>query len=178
MLHSMINKRVIRYLFNICIVLCLAVSTACAQDCVNVFVEAEELYNNGLFDDSINTLDSCLEIEELSDKERGRFYRLKGLNYIAKGLQEKARGAVRDLLIVVPEYKADLNQDHPMLIQLLEEIRQSQAVGQEEPPVAKKKKRTWLWVGLGVAVVASAAVIPPPPPPTGGIDLPPAFPSN
>ena len=178
------------------ILLLFAPLIAQAQDCAEEYEQAEQFYNFGQFDDSIELLNQCLQREGLSNEAMGRIYRLKGLNFIGKGLQADARNAVRALLDAFPEYSADSNADHPMLVQLVEEERQrieaAEAASQPttqviEPQQRKKKNNTWLWVGLGVAAAAGAAVITvgpggsdpdPTPPGPPVIDDPPPFPGN
>ena len=103
------------------------ISTGQAQTlCEMQLKEAGHLYNIGNFEEAIVLLTECLETEGVSKEEKLQAYRLLGLTYIAKDYLDLARNAVRKLLEMVPNYKADPIQDPPPFTKLIEEVKQEQ----------------------------------------------------
>jgi tetratricopeptide (TPR) repeat protein len=73
------------------------------SSCKDVLYEANKLYENGQFEDALSRLNNCSpEIEKAFRFEGDR---LKALCYLNIGNMEKARLAVRQLLLHKPDYK-------------------------------------------------------------------------
>lgn len=103
-------------------------------DCRTAFTAAEETYRNGLFDETIGLLNTCLDRDAFSSEERRQAYRLIGLSYIGKDREEGAREAVRALLEVAPGYQADPVLDPPPFVALVDEMRDEYDARQPAPP--------------------------------------------
>lgn len=83
---------------------------------------AQQAYDIGNFTEAINLIESCLSTKELSEIDKITAYRLLGLVYIADNLKKEADNAVRNLLIMVPNYKSDPEKDPPSLKRIIDEI--------------------------------------------------------
>jgi tetratricopeptide (TPR) repeat protein len=98
-------------------------SSAFSQDttnCSDQLDNAENEYQMGKWDDAVNLIKECLK-KDISESERGRAYRILGLVYIAIQLEKEANEAVKNLLMMVPNYKIDPDKDPPQLKSLLED---------------------------------------------------------
>ena len=84
--------------------------------------EADAEYQAGHWAESIELINECLAKSNLSETERGRAYRLLGLVYIAIELEKEASDAVKNLLIMVPNYKIDPDRDPPQLKKIIDDI--------------------------------------------------------
>ena len=172
-------------------VLLLSVQSVNAQEmiCQEELSEANALYTNGRFDESIERIDVCLAKENISVAERRTAYRLKGLCFIGKGAEVDAKGAVQYLLELFPNYQPDPVQDPPdfvmMVNEMKEEINSDLASQQNEnvvdenenptveevPPVTdstpepvaqvakKKKKGAGRFVLIGAGAAAAGGVV-------------------
>jgi len=112
--------------------------------CDKELAEAEQKYNSGQFDEAIQLISGCLEKPTITENEKKQAYRLLGLTYIAQDYLKEAKAAVRRLLDLIPNYKADTVQDPPTFANLVEEVRNEMA-SESEPvqtpqPVSIKKE--------------------------------------
>ena len=86
---------------------------------------AEEKYNVGNWQEAIELIEQCLNTKDVSEIERGGAYRLLGLVYIATELEKDAIDALRNFLIMVPNYKVDPERDPPQLTEIIGNILQT-----------------------------------------------------
>ncbi len=94
-------------------------------DCAGKLVEAEEEYQAGNFTEAVDLIKPCLKSNELTESEKGRAYRLLGLVYIAEELEKDANEAVKNLLIMVPKYRVDIEKDPPQLKKIIDDVSQN-----------------------------------------------------
>ena len=85
---------------------------------------AEANYNSGNWQESIRLINECLSEPNISETEKGEAYRLLGLVYIAQELEKEANDAVKNLLLMVPNYKTDPDRDPPPLTRMIDDISQ------------------------------------------------------
>jgi hypothetical protein len=94
-------------------------------------------------------------------------YRLLGLNYISKDLEEQARDCIYKLLILHPNYRTDEDKDPRLFIQLVEEERKD-IIEKQQAQISKKgddiskpleKESTSIWWYIGGGLLAVIAVI-------------------
>ena len=104
--------------------LCLAGPVA-AQTCASALDRAEEQYRSGSFDSAIAGLDRCLQGTTFTPEQRQQAFRLVGLSYIGKNREAEARDAVRALLEVAPDYRADPAIDPPPYVAMVDEVRRT-----------------------------------------------------
>lgn len=100
-------------------------SSAYAQtkdQCKQQLDKAEEEYQAGKWTEAIELLEQCLKKENVGELERGRAYRILGLVYIAIQLEKEANDAVKNLLIMVPNYKVDPVKDPPSLQKIIDNM--------------------------------------------------------
>jgi tetratricopeptide (TPR) repeat protein len=83
---------------------------------------ADTEYRDGNWNDAINLINQCLAEPDISESEKGQAYRLLGLVYIAIELEKEANEAVKNLLILVPNYKIDPENDPPQLKKIIDDI--------------------------------------------------------
>lgn len=122
----------VRLLFAACLILaCFSVDALAQTSCEQELARAEEAYSQGNFDETIRQVDLCLNRENIAAADRRLGFRLKGLSYIGKGLEADAREAVRRLIELVPNFRADPIQDPPAFAALIEEVRQAPAADNE-----------------------------------------------
>ena len=119
--------------------------------------EAEQLYNTGSFDQAIEILSQVISETDILQEEKQRAYRLLGLNYIAKELEEEARNAVTKLLEMVPDYKTDPIQDPPPFIKLVEEVKVSELEQKKEEE--EEGGVNWLWIAGGAAAAGAVVAV-------------------
>ena len=86
-------------------------------------LRAEDYYLNGDFAQAIDILNDCLSKPDISLDEKKQAYRLLGLTYVAKDLEQEAKRVIRDLLRMVPNYKANPEQDPPPYPEWVEEVK-------------------------------------------------------
>lgn len=91
-------------------------------DCGGRLDEAEAEYKAGHWNESIELINECLAKQDLSETEKGRAYRQLGLVYIAIELEKEANDAVKNLLIMVPNYKIDPDRDPPQLKKIIDDV--------------------------------------------------------
>lgn len=96
------------------------VKTSCADS----LKEAEANYNAGNWQESTRLINVCLSEPNISETEKGEAYRLLGLVYIAQELEKEANDAVKNLLLMVPNYKTDPDRDPPPLTKMIDDISQ------------------------------------------------------
>lgn len=131
--------------------------------CDEKIKQAEQKFYDGLFDDAITLLNSCLKESSVTKQERARAHELLAKVYLGKDYQEQAENAIRKLLELVPTYTPNPDKDTPTYVALVEKIRSQQP---EEPQATDEQKKdkawyenTWVIVGAGVAVVGAVVAV-------------------
>jgi tetratricopeptide (TPR) repeat protein len=94
------------------------------DQCTEVLNKAQQEFDLGHFQEAINLIDSCLNNADRSETDKATAYRLLGLVYIADNLKKEADEAVKNLLIIVPNYKVDPEKDPPLLEKKIDEWKQ------------------------------------------------------
>jgi len=89
--------------------------------CTELLNKAQQEFDYGHFQAAIHLIDSCLNNADRSETDKATAYRLLGLVYIADNLKKEADEAVKNLLIIVPNYKVDPEKDPPLLEQKIDE---------------------------------------------------------
>lgn len=93
--------------------------------CSEQLSKAETEYSGGHWEEAIKLIEQCLKKPHLSETERGKAYRLLGLVYISIQLIKEANDAVKNLLIMVPNYKVDPAKDPPLLQKIIDNTAQT-----------------------------------------------------
>jgi tetratricopeptide (TPR) repeat protein len=93
--------------------------------CTEQLDKAEEEYLLGKWQDAIELIEQCLKKDNVSETEKGRAYRILGLVYIAVQLEKEANEAVKNLLLMVPNYKIDPDRDPPSLQKIIDNTAQT-----------------------------------------------------
>ena len=92
------------------------------DQCTEQLDKAEEEYQAGNGLKRLELIEQCLKKENVGELERGRAYRILGLVYIAIQLEKEANDAVKNLLIMVPNYKVDPVKDPPSLQKIIDNM--------------------------------------------------------
>jgi len=92
------------------------------DQCTDQLNKAEEEYQAGKWTEAIQLIEGCLKKENVGELEKGRAYRILGLVYIAIQLEKEANDAVKNLLIMVPNYKVDPIKDPPSLQKIIDNM--------------------------------------------------------
>lgn len=137
-MHPLHARAIHRALWGVLAVCMLCVTPVRAQGpgCPEL-AEAQQRYDNGRFEEAIAIATRCLDGEAATEAERQRAYRLVGLSYIGQDLRDNAREAVRQLVMLVPNFEPDPVNDPPQFIQMVEEAKAARdaMVETEEPGV-------------------------------------------
>ncbi len=141
--------------------------TAQTQDaCDEKIKQAEQKFYDGLFDDAIALLNSCLKESSITKQERARAHELLAKVYLGKDYQEQAENAIRKLIELVPSYTPNPDKDTPTYVALVEKVRSEQTKEGEQPGEQSPKEdgkpwytNTWVLIGAGVVVVGVVAIL-------------------
>jgi predicted Zn-dependent protease len=157
----------------------LAVSISLAQSpCEKELAEAEAKYQLGNLDEAIALANSCLEKSDIGSAERERGYLLLGKTHHAKSLLDSAKAYLRKLLVLIPSWRPDPENDSPSFQQLAQEVinefekerlaqaQQAQQARQQTKPEAEesvitpsRRNKKWLWIGGGALAAGAAAFL-------------------
>jgi hypothetical protein len=105
----------------------LKLSQAIAQVdsvCEKLMNEADAEYNSGHWPEAVDLINQCLAKPKITEVEKGKAYRLLGLVYIAIELEKEAHDAVKNLLIMVPNYEFEPDRDPPQLKRIIDDVSQ------------------------------------------------------
>jgi len=132
-----------------------------ADDCEALLQKAEEKYNTGKFDETIELITKCLDSTDIGPDSKMKAYRLLGLTYLAKDYLVEAKIAINKLLELVPNYQTDPVQDPPPYINLVEELRGQVIIADDDHSKKPEEKSNSLWyyIGGGVAAVVLGIVL-------------------
>ena len=158
------------------------VAQAVAQDsCAELLQQAEQNYYEGNFDVSISLVRDCLKTGNQTQDEKIWAYKILAQTYLAKNNPEAARQIVKKILEIQPDYAPTIAENPPPYVDMVNSLKQEQAVLQED---AQTDDTKWLWIGAGgVAVIGIITIIalsgkddePEQPKPLAS---PPSFPAN
>ncbi len=125
MQKAILNFRLFLILAIFLPVLYMPVIFSQADGCAGKLVQAEDEYQAGNFSAAVDLIKPCLKSNNLTEAEKGKAYRLLGLVYIAEELEKDANEAVKNLLIMVPKYKVDVENDPPQLKRIIDNVSQN-----------------------------------------------------
>jgi hypothetical protein len=103
----------------------LKFSQAIAQvddSCEKLLNDADAEYKSGHWPESIDLINQCLNKPNIGEVEKGKAYRLLGLVYIAIELEKEANDAVKNLLIMAPNYEFEPDRDPPQLKIIIDNV--------------------------------------------------------
>lgn len=95
------------------------------EQCEEQLAKAEDEYQLGRWTEAIELIEQCLKKPNVAESEKGKAYRLLGLVYIAIQLEKEANDAVKNLLLMVPNYKIDPDRDPPSLKKIIDNTAQT-----------------------------------------------------
>ena len=101
--------------FEICSLKYASIYAQTIDQCSQQLTSAEEEYQLGKWNESIELIEKCLTNPNFSEIEKGKAYRILSLVYIAMHSEKEAINAVKNLLIMVPNYKIQPDRDSPTL---------------------------------------------------------------
>ena len=131
------------------------------SDCSKVLDQAQNLYYEGKFDESVNLIQSCMASEELTKDESRQAYKIMSQVEIARGDQDKAQENIRLLLQVDPNYQPTIEQETPTFVQMVESVRNEIALD-ENNVVVKQESRSiskWWYYSAGAVVAGTAYLL-------------------
>ncbi|MEJ2543456.1 MAG: hypothetical protein P8Y99_05265 [Calditrichaceae bacterium] len=130
------------------------------SDCSKVLEQAQNLYYESKFDESMNLVQSCMASESMTKEESRQAYKIMSQVELARGHQEKAKEYIHRLLQVDPDYQPTIEQETPTYVQLVETVRNEIASEPKKIVVKKESKgiSKWWYYSAG-AVVAGTAII-------------------
>ena len=92
--------------------------------CKERLSRADSNYTYGHWEEAIKLIKECLAEKNIPESEKGDAFRLLGLVYIAQELEKDANEAIKNLVIMVPNYKIDPKNDPPQLQRLIDDVSQ------------------------------------------------------
>lgn len=95
------------------------------DQCTEQLNKAEEEYRAGKWTEAINLIDECLTKSNLSSLEKGKAYRILSLVYIEMQSEKEANKAVKNMLIMVPNYKIETDRDSAPLQTIINDVAQT-----------------------------------------------------
>ena len=114
--------------------------------CENAIEQARTDYFEGRFDPAIQALNRCLSQNAFSEDQKEEAYTLLGRVYFAKGLEDRASEALRELITLVPSYQPNLSVETPDFVAFVDKVRREmeevapdtgvadpEAIGEEQP---------------------------------------------
>ncbi len=110
-----------------------ATAPAFAQDaatCISNLERAEELRLRGRFEDAIDLVNPCKDINQLSIRDRATVYDIMAKSYEGLQRQQEAIDAIKRLLELAPQFEPDPAANSRTYVQLFEQVREEQ---QNEP---------------------------------------------
>ena len=108
--------------FKICSLKYVSIYAQTTDQCSQQLISAEEEYQLGKWNESIELIEKCLAKPNLSEIEKGNAYRILSLDYIAMQSDKEADNAVKNLLIMIPDYKVQPDKDPPLLQKFIDDI--------------------------------------------------------
>ncbi len=139
---------------------CVPALAQIQDDCTAKLKEAEQLFYNGDFDKSVVLIKDCLSKSDFPVSKEKDAYELLAQNYLAKSYLSEARGAIKKLLALVPNYVPPA--DSPDLVAEVAKVKKEMSEEQKpvEPPVAQQTPpaeestfpKTWHWIAGGAVV--------------------------
>ena len=123
----------------------------------NQLYEAEEYYFNGEFQKAIVLLDQILEESTLSKTEQVKAYIILTRIYVAKDDLNSAKDNIRKILEIEPNYQPTIEQETPVYVTLVSEVKKEESNKKSVPTHSGLKK--WLLLGAGGAAVATVIVL-------------------
>ena len=95
------------------------------EECDTILAQAEEQYRSGYWNNSIELIHQCLNKKDISEANKEKAYRLLVLVYIATELEKEAKEAIRNLLILAPNYKVNPVEDPPQFQKIIDDVSES-----------------------------------------------------
>lgn len=92
------------------------------EQCDTILNQAEEQYTLGNWNNAIELIQQCLQKKDASDADKGKAYRLLGLVYIATEFEKDAKEAIKNLLILAPNYQINPDEDPPQFQKIIGDI--------------------------------------------------------
>ena len=111
--------------FEICSLKYVSIYAQTRDQCSQHLSRAEEEYMSGHWNKSVELIQDCLTKPNLSQNEKGKAYRILSLVYIAIDSEREAEEAVKNLLIMNPNYKIQPHKDPPLLQKYIDNIRKT-----------------------------------------------------
>jgi hypothetical protein len=131
------------------------------SDCSKVLEQAQNLYYESKFDESMNLVQSCMASESMTKEESRQAYKIMSQVELARGNQNKARENIRMLLKIDPGYQPTIEQETPTYVQLVETVR-NEIASEPKKIVVKKESRSiskWWYYSAGAVVVGTAYIL-------------------
>jgi hypothetical protein len=92
------------------------------EPCDTILAKAEEQYTLGNWNNAIELIQQCLQKIAASDADKEKSYRLLGLVYIATEFEKDAKEAIKNLLILAPNYQINPDEDPPQFQKIISDI--------------------------------------------------------
>lgn len=157
---------------------------AIAESCEKALDQAEESYRLGKLDEAIEQANGCLTEGNPSSQDGERAYLLLAKAYHAKGLPEKAKESIEDLMRFDPNWKPNPEMDTPSFRSMAEEVMEEMGHAETVETPAEEKpaevatgagsettpehvqplphsggSKKFLWLGIGAAAIGGGLAI-------------------
>jgi len=123
--------------------------------CQKILDQAQQLYYEGKFTESVNLIKSCLTSEGITKDQRIQAYKILSQVALARGNEDQANEIIRQILKLDPDYLPTIEQEPPKFVELVATVRQQGKVIEKESGENNKIFGLSKWVFYpGAAVVA------------------------
>lgn len=95
------------------------------DQCTEQLIIAEKEYLSGKYTEAIRIINQCLDKENLIDFEKEKAYKILSLVYISMDSIKEANNAVKNLLIINPDFKTTPDKDPQTLQNIIDNIAQN-----------------------------------------------------
>jgi hypothetical protein len=127
-------------------------------NCSESLDQAEELYYDGEFDQTIEIVNQCLQKVSLIKDDQIRSYTILARTYLAKQDTILTKDNIRIILKIDPTYQPTIEQETPKYVNLVAEVRAEQ--DQLTAAEAGTGISSWLLIGAGsAAAIAIIAIV-------------------
>lgn len=131
------------------------------SDCDKILNQAQNLYYEGRFDESVNLIKSCLTSKELTNNERQRAYKIFSQVELARGNKTEATKIISQILKMDSAYQPTIEQETPTYVQLVDSVRSEMTTVTKVEPIIVESKgiSKWWYYSAGAVVVGSTLLL-------------------
>ena len=131
------------------------------SDCSIILKQAQNMYYEGRFDESVNLIKSCLTSKELTNDERRQAYKIFSQVELARDNKDEAIKIISQILKMDSTYQPTIEQETPTYVQLVDSVRSEMTTEIKVKPAIIENKgiSKWWYYSAGAVVVGSTLLL-------------------